>query len=184
MFNAAVGSARPCKALVADLHDIERRTSPQAELVARIAARLACAGDERTWLVDRFCKAQPQCYSQQLVYLAPDRAFSVVALTWGPGAQTSIHDHAGWCAVAVYEGVEEEKQYRLESDRHGRYLIETGSRSLELGRTVGIVADGNDIHRVGNFTRDVTISLHVYGVDIARTGSSIKSRFDALPVRA
>jgi predicted metal-dependent enzyme (double-stranded beta helix superfamily) len=119
-----------------------------------------------------------------LLYVAPDRSFSVVALAWGPGAQTCIHDHAGWCAVAVYEGVEFEHRYRLHRDGRGARLSEAGRAVLEAGRTFGMAADGQDIHRVGNYTGDVTLSLHVYGVDIGRAGSSIKSRYDALPVVA
>ncbi len=174
--------APPCVALIADLHAIERASVDEAALVARVAERLASSGAERHWLVRQARKLEPKRYSQELIYVAPDRRFSVVALSWAPGARTSIHDHAGWCAVAVYEGSEHETRYRLCRDARGPYLVETGARSLELGQTVGMVADGHDIHRVGNRTREVTISLHVYGIDIERTGSSVKNCFDALPI--
>jgi predicted metal-dependent enzyme (double-stranded beta helix superfamily) len=172
------------RALIADLHAIHTKAATDAAIVKQVAERLALGGDERRSLVARYRKAAANTYTQSLVYVAPDRSFSVVALTWGPGAQTCIHDHAGWCAVAVYEGVEHERRYRLDSDARGSYLVETGTQSLELGRTIGMVADGLDIHRVGNYSSDVTISLHVYGLDIAAAGSSIKSRFDRLPVLA
>jgi hypothetical protein len=55
---------------------------------------------------------------------------------------------------------------------------------LEPGQSIGMVADGRDIHRVGSSTGEVTLSLHVYGLDIERAGSSIKTCYDALPVRA
>jgi predicted metal-dependent enzyme (double-stranded beta helix superfamily) len=184
LLSRARDRASACADLIYDLHDIARSATGEAPLVARVAERLACSADERRWLVGRYRKVPPKQYAQNVVYVAEDRSFSVVALTWGPGAQTSIHDHAGWCAVGVYEGVEHERRYRLCTDASSPYLVHTQSGALELGRSVGMVADGFDIHRVGNYSRDVTISLHVYGVDIERVGSSIKSRFDALPVRS
>jgi 3-mercaptopropionate dioxygenase len=44
-------------------------------------------------------------------------------------------------------------------------------------------APPGDIHRVRNHGRDVAISLHVYGADIARLGSSVRRIYD-LPLVA
>jgi predicted metal-dependent enzyme (double-stranded beta helix superfamily) len=170
--------------LIADLHAIYSKFDSEASIVANVADRLAAADDERRRLVGQYRTVAPKQYTQNVVYLDPERRFSVVALTWAPGAQTCIHDHAGWCAVTVFEGVEHEKRYRHCTDTERPYLVETGSRALEPGCTLGMVADGLDIHRVGNYSNEVTISLHVYGIDIARVGTSIKSRFDGLLVRA
>jgi predicted metal-dependent enzyme (double-stranded beta helix superfamily) len=170
-------------ALVSDVHEIKRQASGEWALVTRVAQRLALGGGERDWLVARYRGVSPREYRQDVVYIAPDRRWSIVALTWGPGAQTPIHDHAGWCAVGVYEGVEHETCYRLAGDADRRYLVEAGSRSLEPGLGVAMAPDGTDIHRVGNYSREVTLSIHVYGMDIERVGTSIKSRFDRLPVR-
>jgi predicted metal-dependent enzyme (double-stranded beta helix superfamily) len=172
------------RGLIADLHTIRKSAADEAAMVRLVAERLAAGGDERRRLVARYRKVAANTYTQSLVYVSPDRSFSIVALTWGPGAQTCIHDHAGWCAVAVYEGVEHERRYRLDTNGRGPYLVETLTQSLELGRTIGMVADGLDIHRVGNYSGEVTISLHVYGLDIEVAGSSIKSCFDNLPVLA
>lgn len=171
-----------CPSLVADLHAIYAKFDNEASIVEHVAGRLAAADEERRRLVGRYRTVAPKQYTQNVMYIDPERRFSIVALTWAPGAQTCIHDHAGWCAVAVFEGVEHEKRYRQCTDRAQPYLVETGSQALEPGCTIGMVADGFDIHRVGNYSNEVTISLHVYGIDIARVGTSIKSRFDALPV--
>ena len=40
-----------------------------------------------------------------------------------------------------------------------------------------------DIHRVTNAGAEKAISIHVYGADIGRLGSSINHVFDDLPVR-
>jgi predicted metal-dependent enzyme (double-stranded beta helix superfamily) len=44
-------------------------------------------------------------------------------------------------------------------------------------------APPGDIHRVRNIGDDTAISLHVYGADITRLGSSIRRTYD-LPVMA
>jgi predicted metal-dependent enzyme (double-stranded beta helix superfamily) len=40
-----------------------------------------------------------------------------------------------------------------------------------------------DIHRVTDVGTDTAISIHVYGADIGKLGSSINHVFDDLPVR-
>lgn len=39
-----------------------------------------------------------------------------------------------------------------------------------------------DIHRVTNVGTDTAISIHVYGADIGKLGSSINHVFDGLPI--
>ena len=39
-------------------------------------------------------------------------------------------------------------------------------------------APPGDIHRVRNHGRDIAISLHVYGADIGRLGSSVRRTYD------
>src|SRR5690606_32955581 len=40
-------------------------------------------------------------YARREVYRSPDLGYSVIAMTWGPGQGTPIHDHCGrWCVGA------------------------------------------------------------------------------------
>ena len=55
---------------------------------------------------------------------------------------------------------------------------------MVAGQTAAFAADGNDVHKVVNPTGGVSISIHVYGADIRALGTSIKHRFDHLPVVA
>jgi predicted metal-dependent enzyme (double-stranded beta helix superfamily) len=181
--HSAWREATACQTLIADLHEIHRCSPREVEIVARVAERLAAAAAERRWLVANVPPVAAREYRQDVVYVAPDRRFSLVALTWAPGARTPIHDHAGWCVVGVVEGVEHETLFRRGTDRDGPYLIDAGSRCLQAGRTVGMIADGSDIHRVANDSSEITISLHVYGLDIERVGTSVRSSYDTVPVR-
>ncbi len=171
------------RTLAADIGAIRREAGDDAATVTAVATRLSVCGKELGRLPDRFRATSGEAYTQHLLYVAPDRGFSIVALAWRPGQRTPIHDHRGWCAVSVYEGAEQETRYRLCRDASGSYLTAVGTQVLEPGAAVALLPDGNDVHRVSNCSSDLTVSLHVYGLDIARTGSSIGSRYDAMPVR-
>ena len=52
----------------------------------------------------------------------------------------------------------------------------------ELNRTaeVGGFAPPGDIHRVRNAGEDTAISIHIYGTDVSRIGSSVRRRYDSV----
>ena len=44
-------------------------------------------------------------YARRELYRSDEHGFSVIAMTWGPGQGTPIHDHAGmWCVECVVDG--------------------------------------------------------------------------------
>lgn len=108
--------------------------------------------------------------------LHAESAFSVVALVWRPGQETTIHDHLAWCVVAVLCGTEQETLYRDDGDH-----LTPIARSVNATGSVTAIAPPGDIHRVSNDTDTTAISLHVYGADLSVTGSSIRRTYH-LPV--
>ncbi|HST44541.1 MAG TPA: cysteine dioxygenase family protein, partial [Luteimonas sp.] len=53
-------------------------------------------------------------YARRELYRSPVHGYSVVAMTWGPGQGTPIHDHCGlWCVEGVWDGQLEITQYQL-----------------------------------------------------------------------
>jgi predicted metal-dependent enzyme (double-stranded beta helix superfamily) len=138
-----------------------RRTLPEAGLLTAA---------ERT--------GSPDGYQCHILHVEPDGSFSVTAMVWRPGQITAIHDHVTWCVTGVIQGAEYEERYRLTGD--GSWLEEAG-HSLALPGEISGFAPPGDIHRVRNHGPNVAISLHVYGADITRLGSSIRRTYD-LPV--
>jgi len=70
-------------------------------------------------------------YARREIYRSPELGYSVVAMTWGPGQGTPVHDHCGlWCVEGVWDGELEITQYEL-LDREGVELV------LLLGQCVG-----------------------------------------------
>jgi predicted metal-dependent enzyme (double-stranded beta helix superfamily) len=112
----------------------------------------------------------PDDYTAHNLYVEPDGSFSIVALVWRPGQLTRIHDHVTWCAFAVIQGVEHEELFDAD-------LNLVGESENHVGDVSGFAPPG-DIHRVHNTADETAISIHVYGTDVTRIGSSARRYYD------
>jgi predicted metal-dependent enzyme (double-stranded beta helix superfamily) len=112
----------------------------------------------------------PDDYSAHNLHIEPDGSFSIVALVWRPGQITRIHDHVTWCVFGVIQGVEHEELFDADLNLVGESDNHTGDVS-------GFAPPG-DIHRVHNTTDSTAISIHIYGTDITRIGSSARRYYD------
>jgi 3-mercaptopropionate dioxygenase len=109
-------------------------------------------------------------YRSHTLHVEPDGSFSIVALVWRPGQVTRIHDHLTWCVFGVIQGVEHEELFDADLN-----LI--GHSDNHVGDVSGFAPPG-DIHRVHNTAGTTAISIHVYGTDVTRTGSSVRRYYD------
>lgn len=112
----------------------------------------------------------PDDYSAHNLYVEPDGSFSIVALVWRPGQLTRIHDHVTWCVFGVIQGVEHEELFDADCTLVGR-------SENHVGDVSGFAPPG-DIHRVNNTAEETAISIHVYGTDVTRIGSSARRYYD------
>lgn len=119
----------------------------------------------------------PSGYQTHLLHAEPDGSFSVVVMVWRPGQTTPIHDHLTWCVTGVMQGAEYEEIFALR-DNH----LKAVARNQNPVGTVSGFAPPGDIHQVRNSGAGVAVSMHVYGTDITRVGSSVRRVYD-LPVR-
>lgn len=117
----------------------------------------------------------PDRYRSYVLHTEPDGAFSIVALVWRPGQVTPIHDHVTWCVFGIVQGVEHEELFRLDEARG--CLVEAGTKTNRAGEVSGFAPPG-DIHRVRNVGDDTAISIHIYGTDVSRIGSSVRRYYD------
>jgi predicted metal-dependent enzyme (double-stranded beta helix superfamily) len=153
---------------------VDRRTDwhQTARLVARelelhLPSADVLAPEERNGDAERY-----RSYS---LHTEPDGSFSVVALVWQPGQVTAIHDHVTWCVFGVIQGVEHEELFTLDEERG--CLVEAGTRANVVGEVSGFAPPG-DIHRVRNAGDDTAISIHIYGTDVSRIGSSVRRNYE------
>jgi predicted metal-dependent enzyme (double-stranded beta helix superfamily) len=112
------------------------------------------------------------------LHVEPDGSFSVLAIVWRHGQWTRIHDHVAWCVFAGLQGEVTEDLYRL--DTPSATLVPAGRRTCAVG-TVRCELPPGDIHRLGTSAADPAITLHVYGTDVDRLGSSARRTYD-LPI--
>lgn len=117
----------------------------------------------------------PESYRGDVLHAEPDGSFSIAALVWLPGQVTAIHDHVTWCVFGVIQGIEWEELFELD-DQHTR-LIEAGYRLNRTGEVSGFAPPG-DIHRVRNAGDVTAISIHIYGTDVSRIGSSVRRHYE------
>ena len=109
-------------------------------------------------------------YRSHVLHVEPDGSFSIVGLVWRPGQKTRIHDHLTWCVFGVIQGIEHEDLFDADLN-----LI--GSSDNHVGDVSGFAPPG-DIHRVHNIADTTAISIHIYGTDVTRTGSSVRRYYD------
>jgi predicted metal-dependent enzyme (double-stranded beta helix superfamily) len=112
----------------------------------------------------------PHSYRQHVVHVDPGGRFSVVSLVWLPWQRTPVHSHVCWCVVGVLEGQEEETRYRFDEQRG---LVKDGTAVYGRGDVCWLVPPDRDIHHVTNSGVTRAVSLHIYGADIGKRGTSI-----------
>jgi predicted metal-dependent enzyme (double-stranded beta helix superfamily) len=112
----------------------------------------------------------PDGYRSHTLHVEPGGSFSITALVWRPGQVTRIHDHLTWCVFGVIQGVEHEELFDSDLNLIGR-------SDNHVGDVSGFAPPG-DIHRVHNTGSTTAISIHVYGTDVTRMGSSVRRYYD------
>ena len=168
------GCPRP---LVGALRKAVRARGSWQETADQVAGVLRAMVPDPGILTAEQLAGDPSGYQTHLLHVEPDGSFSVTVMVWLPGQETPVHDHLAWCVTAVMRGAEYEEIYANSGD-HLRVV----ARNVNETGEVSAFAPPGDIHRVRNAGSDVAVSMHVYGTDISRVGSSVRRVYD-LPVR-
>ncbi len=173
-------SARCPAALVDGIRAATRVRADWDQTAALVTAQLGSHLPSPDILTAAERAGDPDGYTQHILHTEDDGSFSVVAVVWRPGQVTPVHDHVTWCVVGVVAGVEHEELFGLADGR----LAQTAVKDNARGSVSGFAPPG-DIHRVRNTTAQTAISIHVYGADISRLGSSVRRCYDlSLPATA
>jgi len=103
-------------------------------------------------------------YARRELYRSPDLGYSVVAMTWGPGQGTPLHDHSGlWCVEGVWDGELEIVQFELLA-RDGERFHFRAAGGIHAGPgSAGSLIPPHEYHTIRNASPDrIAISLHIY----------------------
>ena len=103
-------------------------------------------------------------YARRELYRSEDLGYSVIAMTWGPGQGTPIHDHEGmWCVEGVWAGTLEITPYELVEQRDGRYRFEPRGTMNAGPGSAGSLIPPHEYHTILNPSDEATaVSLHIY----------------------
>lgn len=116
-------------------------------------------------LPDELKCPQENCYARRLVHQDPALGFVVVAMTWGPGQGTPIHDHAGiWCVEGVIQGELIVTSYNIEEKKGDLYkFAKTDEIKAGVGGA-GALIPPYEHHLLRNaLASESSVTLHVYG---------------------
>lgn len=113
----------------------------------------------------------PHRYARRLIHLDPRGRHAILAMVWGPGQRTPLHDHGGlWCVECVSEGEMESEAFRLAAiGEDGRFRFDgLGSERGGPGAS-GVIQAPLEYHVMHNPSASTpAVTLHVYGGELVR----------------
>jgi predicted metal-dependent enzyme (double-stranded beta helix superfamily) len=159
----------PLDHFIADLEFVLAAAQSEEELlegVASVAERFAATPD---WLTPEHYQCDEAVgYGEVLLYQAPDGGLNVWTGAWLPGGNVPPHDHGTWAVVAGMVGQERNVLWQRLDDgtQPDRAELESGEpQVIGPGDVLAMTSDA--IHSVSNDGENVSVSLHVYGRDLA-----------------
>jgi len=112
----------------------------------------------------RFHRVRPEGYARRLLHRSDDLGYTAVVMTWGPGQQTPLHDHAGiWCVEGVVAGRMDVTQFDLVEAAGDAYRFEERGRVHASVGSAGCLIPPFEYHILANAIDAPSITLHVYG---------------------
>ncbi|MBI4231467.1 MAG: cysteine dioxygenase family protein [Planctomycetes bacterium] len=154
---------------VADLEALTLRHPQEHARVFAIADRLQALLAEPDVVPTRLMKPLPDRYRRNLLHRDAQNRFVVMALVWGKGQFTPVHDHGAFSVVGVYRNRLEITNYMRTDDRkrEGRATLAATVRNVgRPGSVFHVVPPSEEIHTVGNSYPEAAVSIHVYGREI------------------
>ncbi|MFT4257479.1 MAG: cysteine dioxygenase family protein [Pseudoxanthomonas sp.] len=144
---------------------------PAAAAVAAIQAGLQQLIREHAFtLPDHILRPNPDHYARRSLHASREHGYQLIAMIWGPGQGTPLHDHDGdWCVEGVLQGELEIDEYDLLENDGARFRFRR-QRHLRstAGATTGLLAP-QEHHRIRNpDDENVAVSLHVYPRPLTR----------------
>lgn len=155
-----------CRRLIEDLNEVVG-ANEDIDATTRGVKSVLCALIEQQAIQLPTAYKTPVAgtYARRLVHRDPELGYSVLAMAWGPGQGTPLHDHSGmWCVEAVVEGQIEVCQFRMTERAGSRFRFEPEDRVVAGIGSAGRLIPPFEYHTIANALPDATsITLHVYG---------------------
>lgn len=158
-----------CDKVVAAIDDAIAQGDQHAVTSALRNAMCTLIRDPDVRLPDCVHDAIGDHYARRELYRSRAHGYSIVAMTWGPGQGTPIHDHSGlWCVEGVWDGELEIVQYEL-LERDGERFRFRAAGGIHAGPgSAGSLIPPHEYHTIANASAEHNaISLHIYQGEMA-----------------
>lgn len=112
-------------------------------------------------------------YARRLLHHNESLDYTAIAMVWGPGQGTPVHDHNGlWCVEGVLQGQIRITQYDLvEQDGVRHRFIKQDAMDAGVG-SAGRLIPPYDYHTIENVSEATTaVTIHVYGGEMNQCGA-------------
>jgi predicted metal-dependent enzyme (double-stranded beta helix superfamily) len=151
-------------------HAVQHEHAHQIAATLRAALREAIA-DSRIQLPACVHHPIEDHYARRELYRSAAHGYSIVAMSWGPGQGTPLHDHSGlWCVEGVWLGQLEITQYRLLERDGERFRFRAEPAVLGDCGSAGSLIPPHEYHTIRNTSDDsLAISVHVYEGEMTRS---------------
>ncbi|WP_369039853.1 cysteine dioxygenase [Stenotrophomonas maltophilia] len=103
-------------------------------------------------------------YARRELHRSPTLGYSVIAMCWGPGQGTPLHDHdAMWCVEGVWQGELIVTPYALQERQGERHRFTAQDTLYGQRGSAGSLIPPHEYHTLRNASdEDVAVSVHVY----------------------
>lgn len=117
------------------------------------------------FLDERFLEPAPEKYARRLIHLDPQGRYSMLAMVWGMGQGTPIHDHDNmWCCEGVYRGRIKVVSYRMTTPEGAPVADFAVEDTIFAGPgEAGALIPPFDHHTIENANETPSVTIHVYG---------------------
>lgn len=151
-------------------HAVQHESPQQIAATLRSALRETIA-DSRIQLPACVHHPIEDHYARRELYRSAAHGYSIVAMSWGPGQGTPLHDHSGlWCVEGVWLGQLEITQYRLLERDGERFRFRAEPAVLGDCGSAGSLIPPHEYHTIRNTSdEDLAISVHVYEGEMTRS---------------
>jgi len=122
--------------------------------------------DGRMTLPAAFLQPVPDRYARRLLHRDPQGRYTVIAMVWGEGQSTPLHDHAGiWCVECVYQGRITVTSYSVRGGDPETGVVKfEPEREIVAGRgEAGALIPPFEYHTIANADPTPSVTIHVYG---------------------
>lgn len=158
--------------LITDLEAIVSAPEPKVARIQHVADRLRAFIRAQPKLAAKFTHPAQDTYARRLLHRDAAGRFVIVAMAWGAGHGTPVHDHGTWGVVGMLQNRIAAWVYqRCDDGSCEGYaeLKEIGYTEAEQGDVLPVVMPPDDeIHRLQNKWDEVAVGIHIYGRDIER----------------